>query len=400
MAEKQSFVPAGFPLSSVLRGRPERRAVLRWAAATAGALWTAPLALTSCGGVRAGTSARRGVLLGPGSRSAASGPQAEELLLALLDLDAPEPRVETLELAFMAHGVVVDPHDPQRVVLFEKRGRGACEVHLAAREVVRPIETAAGREFYGHGAFSPDGTLLYSTETQVDDGYRGLVAVRDARTFEPLGEFPSHGLAPHDCALRDGGKTMVITNGGGRHEGTEPGCVTYVDVASERLIEKLEFAPAVYSAGHLALTARGDLAVSSAAREWMPKETLGAASFRTKGGRFRTMTEPPELTTRMLGESLSLAIHEPSATVGITNPAGHLVTFWDLGRSSLLGSLDLPYPRGIAVTLDGGEFVVSYGKGTSLLGVSPRTLEPTGSTTVSPTFMTGSHVYVHELPQA
>ncbi|NDG64940.1 MAG: DUF1513 domain-containing protein, partial [Planctomycetes bacterium] len=46
---------------------------------------------------------------------------------------------------------------------------GACEINLQSMEVVRPIPLHEGHAFYGHGAVSADGRLLYSTETRLDD---------------------------------------------------------------------------------------------------------------------------------------------------------------------------------------------------------------------------------------
>jgi hypothetical protein len=46
----------------------------------------------------------------------------------------------------------------------------------------------------------------------------------------------------------------------------------------------------------------------------------------------------------MIGESLSLCIDEPSQVVGVTNPDGNIVTFWDLLGKKFVKRLDLPRP--------------------------------------------------------
>ena len=51
----------------------------------------------------------------------------------------------------------------------------------------RRDQSDLGREFYGHGAFSPDGSTLYATESIIDEDYRGVVVVRDAKTLEEIG---------------------------------------------------------------------------------------------------------------------------------------------------------------------------------------------------------------------
>lgn len=373
--------------------RFDRRAVLLGSAALGGFLLLDREALASPHAASGGTS---GLVVGPGRRASADG-TSQTYHLSIVDLDADEPTMREIPLDFFGHGVTPDPTQPARACIFEKRGTGAAEVDLSSGEVLAPIVSPKGREFYGHGAFSPDGALLYSTETLVDEDYRGLVVVRDGRSLKELGEFPTFGESPHDCVLRDEGKTLVITNGGGQDRGGSGGSVSYVDVATEKLIEKVEIESPALNAGHLAISAAGDLAVVSAARDWMPKETLGGASFRPRGGAMRTMTEPAATTQRMIGESLSLAIHEATGTIGITNPRGSLVTFWNLRRGEFLGELALAEPRGIALTLDQRHFVVSYGRKTSLIRVDPESLEPVNGSRIPETGLGGSHILVHRL---
>jgi len=336
----------------------------------------------------------RGTVLGPGRIQREGAPTLHSL--SVLDLDAGGEEPWTIELDFFGHGLTFDPTDPHRAALFEKRGSGACILDLENRRVVRPIP-AGEREFYGHGSFSPDGSLLYSTEILVSEDYRGVIVVRDGATLEELGEFPTYGESPHDCVLRDDGRTLVVTNGGSRVPGGDPPSVTYVDVESRELVERVTIENPDVGAGHLALTLAGDLAVVSAPREWMSVESVGAASFRTVGGVLRTMEEPRETTGRLKGESLSLAIHEPSGIVGVTNPLANLLTFWELTSGRLVRSLDLAYPRGIALTLDGERFVVSYGKSTSLVEISTADLEPVRGSRRSSLAMNGSHVVVRDL---
>ena len=74
--------------------------------------------------------------------------------------------------------------------------------------------TKPDRHFFGHGVFSADGKLLYTTENDYD-GARGVIGVRDATDgYQQIGEFPAHGMEPHDIQLLADGRTMVIANGG------------------------------------------------------------------------------------------------------------------------------------------------------------------------------------------
>ena len=94
----------------------------------------------------------------------------------------------------------------------------------------------------------------------------------------------------------------------------------------------------------------------------------------------------------MIGESLSLCIDERRRVVGVTNPDGNIVTFWDLDQKRLVKHLDLPAPRGITRTLDGRSLVLSYGQGTLVL-LDPETLAPRPAPVVATSTLSGSHIF-------
>lgn len=68
------------------------------------------------------------------------------------------------------------------------------------------------RAFNGHVISSADGSLLYTTETDLETG-RGLIGVRHALTLEKTAEWPTHGMDPHELLLDDDG-SLVVANGG------------------------------------------------------------------------------------------------------------------------------------------------------------------------------------------
>ena len=186
-------------------------------------------------------------------------------------------------------------------------------------------------------------------------------------------------------------------------DGKVPPSVTYVDVARQSLLEKLTFKSPRFSAGHLAISSRGDLVCVGAPRDGLVDKGSqpGQISMRTAGGRFTTMTEPGFITSRMRAETLSVAIHEPTMTVLATNPAGDLATLWDLESGSYITHYDLPYPRGAAVTLDGESFVLSHGRGrddSSLVQIDPTTQRLIGESTLRSVGIGGSHLFPYSSP--
>jgi hypothetical protein len=177
-------------------------------------------------------------------------------------------------------------------------------------------------------------------------------------------------------------------------ETTEPAApsVTFVEVASNKLLERVPFPTPRVNAGHVALSRTGDLVAISAPRDGLPKTALGGVTMRSGRGPFLTMSEPPEVISRMVGESLSLCIDEGSSVVGVTNPDGNIVTFWDVKQKHLVKRLDLPAPRGLTKTLDEEYLVLSYGAGTVTL-IAPGTLEPVPLQRVARSTVSGSHLF-------
>lgn len=68
------------------------------------------------------------------------------------------------------------------------------------------------RAFNGHVIAGLGGKTLYTTETNLETG-QGLVGLRDAATLEKIGEWPTHGMDPHELLL-DGDGSLVVANGG------------------------------------------------------------------------------------------------------------------------------------------------------------------------------------------
>jgi hypothetical protein len=308
------------------------------------------------------------------------------------EVDLGTGRIGLIYTDFLPHGIAIDPLNAHRLVTFQKIGAGCCEIDLATRQVSRTIPPTEGRWFYGHGAFSADGRLLYSTET-VNSEQRGVIGVRDAATLEYLGEFPTFGENPHDCHLIDAGKVLLVTNGGGAIDTPLRPCVTWVDVASQRLLDKQELGSERFNTGHLSLWEGEGLVVVSAPRKGLTEKDLGAVSMRRGQDPLRTMAEPAAVAARMYGEALSVAIHEPSATAAVTHPGGNMVTFWSMRTLTLAKMVELPFARGVTLTRDGRTFVVSYGLSADLVQIAPDSLKIIADTNISQSYLSGSHLF-------
>jgi hypothetical protein len=363
-------------------------------ASMAGAAAAAKIALEASGHAPLTSAARRAdgdFILGGGSFIDLTDRKTQRFLLAAIDL--PRDAAALVATPFLPHGVAIHPKTPHIVTTFEKIGPGCAEVDLATGEARRFVLPTKDRWFYGHGAYSTDGSLLYSTETINSTG-KGMIGVRDARTFQYLGDFPTFGDNPHDCHLIEGGTVLVITNGGSKvpGEGDQP-CVAYVEVESRKLLHRHDMVGDRFNTGHLCVAGKDGLVVVSAPRSGVMDKDLGAVSMRAGGGALVTVTEPRDITSRMIGEALSVEVHEPTGMAAVTHPFGDMVTWWSTATRGLVKVIDRPRPRGVTLSRDGTRYVLSFGPKTELVQIDAKTLEPTAGGAMADTFLSGSHVF-------
>lgn len=332
-----------------------------------------------------------GVIVG-GTAGVSRSAGAAYFFLDVLDLDSSASR--RIAVSFLPHGFAQDPTRLERAVLFEKKGPGGAVVHLDTLSVEGTITPSRGCRFYGHGSFSADGAKVFVIEAE-EGSERGRISIRDAATLDVVGDFPSHGSAPHDCVLVDEGRTLVVTNGGGRVGTSDMPCVTFVDVQTGALKERLGIPNSEINAGHLAMGPDGSLAVSSAPRTGLP-ETTSAGGVSVRAGateRLTTLRKPTDVTRRMLGESLSVALH-PSGVAAVTNPHGSLLTFWSVKEKRLLRSVDVAKPRGVVVSRDGDRFIVACEADATVRIADASSLEWTTHPAYPRGLFGGSHVYL------
>jgi len=315
--------------------------------------------------------------------------------LDVLDLDDTDDTPSRIKLPFLPHGFSPHPRRPHIATSFEKRGPGAACVDLVEGALLDPIPPKPGHHFYGHGLYAAGGDVVFAVEMHLETS-AGVITVRDGETFRILDEFPSFGERPHDCMLLDEGRVLAITNGGGRVGSKELGSLSFVSIADRRLLDKREVPAGRLNAGHVAITDGGDLAVVSAPREGLAESDLGGVSLCGGDAKLTHMTNPSQLVRRLVGEALSVCVHEPSGHVVVTHPHAKLVTIWDLAHKRLVRTLEMDSPRGVTRTADDRFFVISHGAEARLLLLDVQTLERAGVRGAG--VAGGSHIYTWAPP--
>ncbi|MBU2357319.1 MAG: DUF1513 domain-containing protein [Alphaproteobacteria bacterium] len=112
------------------------------------------------------------------------------------------------------HAGAAHPTAPEVVAFARRPGTYALVINAASGAVTHRLSAEMGREFNGHGVFSQDGALLYTSEVVAESG-EGRIGVwsRDDG-YVRIAEFASGGIGPHEVIRLPGRDTLVVANGG------------------------------------------------------------------------------------------------------------------------------------------------------------------------------------------
>lgn len=290
----------------------------------------------------------------------------------------PGGRAFDLPLPARGHSFAVRPGGRAAVLFARRPGRFALALDLARGAVTRRFAAPADRHFYGHGAYSRDGRLLYASENDFD-GERGVLGVYDAaRGYRRVGELASHGVGPHEIALLCDGETLAVANGGILTRPELPRVklnlpdmapsLCFVDRTSGRLLADLRLAPGLnrLSIRHLAVAADDTVAVAmqdeGPAGEAVPLAALCRAAGG-EAGRLRFLEAPAGLWRAMKGYCGAVSFDSDGRTLAVSAPRGNLLAFWDASSGAWLASARLADCCGVAAAGGPGAFVASGGAG-------------------------------------
>lgn len=293
--------------------------------------------------------------------------------------------LHTLDLPDRGHDVTFDPMSKRSVVFARQPGTFAVVFDHAGREPPLTIASIAGRHFFGHGVFSPDGALLYATENDFDNA-AGVVGVYDTRAkFKRIGEFPTYGMGPHELLLLGDGRMLAIANGGiethpdfGRAElniATMKPSYVLVDRISGDLIEKHELPPALHqlSIRHMDRDQAGIV--------WFGCQYRGPATDRpalvgcaARGKELALLEMPQDVLSGFLNYIGSVAANPAAGTVAVTSPEGNSLAVIDAASGRVVETRSMVEVCGLAP--DGAGFMATTGAGEIVGGVGATRSEP------------------------
>ena len=276
--------------------------------------------------------------------------------------------VDQLALPARAHGMAFSAATGKTVAFARRPGTFAMVFDPWNKGEPVVITSREGRHFYGHGAFSPDGRLLYASENDFD-GNRGMIGLYDATDrFTRIGEFESYGIGPHDMTVSDDGRLLIVANGGiethpdfGRTKlnlGEMQPSLTLIDAATGALVEKhvLPAEWAELSTRHVDLD--GDGRIWFACQYEGHRKDLPPLVGHFAKGEDLSFIDLPEETTRWLANYVgAIAVNRSEGLVGITSPKGGASVTIDAKSGKVLAETVVPDAAGIAPARSG--FAVS-----------------------------------------
>lgn len=222
----------------------------------------------------------------------------------------------------------------RRIVAFARRpGRHAVAIDRDGKSRPLVFEPPAERHFYGHGVFSRDGRVLFTTENEFETG-KGIVGLYDAtHGFAPIGAIASGGIGPHDLDLMPDARTLVVANGGIRTHpdiGREPmnieqmkPCLAYIAIDSGDIVDRVALPESLHklSLRHLAVNDDG-LVIVGCQYKGPRNETPALLFTHRMGEEAREFTLPGAVTRKLRNYVSSVALDTSGRYAAITSSKG------------------------------------------------------------------------------
>ena len=286
--------------------------------------------------------------------------------------------IASIALPDRGHDITISREAGRGVVFARQPGTFAVVFDPAGREAPVTLTSVAGRHFYGHGVFSPDGRLLYATESDFEAA-QGVIGIYDAGDgYRRIGEFPTYGTGPHEMLLMPDGVTFVVANGGiethpdfGRAElniETMDPSVVFIDRRDGRLVGQLRLEAGLHqlSIRHMAIDGQG--------RVWFGCQHKGApgerpqlVGYATMDGDIRLVELPPGTLADLRNYVGSVAASADGTMVAVSSPQGDLLVAIDTeGRHPVLVET---LRNGCGLAADGAGFVATSGEG-EMIGIA------------------------------
>lgn len=259
------------------------------------------------------------------------------------------------------------------VVVFARRpGTFALAIDPGHHTEPVAFSTPKGRHFYGHGAFSADGRLLFAAENDFDNA-AGVIGIYDATDrFRRIGEFSSHGIGPHEIMLMPDGRLLAVANGGIRthpHFGraklniaSMAPSLVLIDSATGDLVHAFALPAALHQLSIRHIDVAGEETIIFGCQYEGPKVDLPPLVGRAGSDRGIEMFSLDDAATAGFNNYIgSVSVAAGGGHFAVSSPKGNTVAVIETRSGRLLNSYRLD--RGCGVAAAGKGFIASSDKG-------------------------------------
>ncbi|MDE0994077.1 MAG: DUF1513 domain-containing protein [Rhodospirillales bacterium] len=280
--------------------------------------------------------------------------------------------LSTTETPFRLHDIAFRPAANE--VCIPARRPGKVFLILNASGEMTSIQAPKGRHFYGHGAYSKDGRLLFLTENDYLNG-QGVIGIYEATNrYTRTGEMSSGGIGPHEILAYGDGKHLVVANGGIR---THPESgraklnldtmrpnISVIDPNRRLIVERMVLPEdmANLSIRHIYVTQNDDIYFG------VQDQFPGLEDFPLVGnwhaGRLATFVSAPDGGwSSFNGYVGSIRSDKSNNQIAACSPRGGIACFWTINDNHTPNAFHLKDVCGIERTQKPNQFIMTSGTG-------------------------------------
>ena len=281
--------------------------------------------------------------------------------------------VPILSSSLRLHDVLLSPNG-QDIVAPARRPGDLLWIARSNGEV-QTVHSPADRHYFGHGAFSPDGSTLFIAENDFDNE-RGVIGVYDVSAdYKRIDEFYSNGIGPHELRLMPDGKHLMIANGGIlTHPNTGRAKLNLDNMAPNLTMLSLETGKIrdhaqlrdnwhQLSIRHFAITPRGEV-IFGVQDQQKPYSERPMVGIWKPGSTPHLFKAPKHGWKPFNGYIGSIAIDKSGAIAAAASPRGGITAFWDVSTGLVISEHTAPDVCGVAQSTKAGNFLLTTGQGT------------------------------------
>ncbi len=274
-----------------------------------------------------------------------------------------------LPLPTRGHAAAAHPTRPEAVAFARRPGTFALVIDCATGQQKAVLASPEGRHFYGHGTFSSDGQLLFTTENDYEAG-RGRIGVWDAQSgYRRIDEWDSGGIGPHDIKRLPGTDILVLANGGidthpdtGRTKLNIPTMAPNLAFVEDgNMVEMATLTEQMHknSIRHLAVGHNKQVAFGMQWQGDGPATSL--VGVHRMGQPVKLMSASTTAMRDMQGYVGSVALSSDGQTIVVTSPRGGLLQYYNVASGELSHSLEIQDVCGVVAF--GTGMIASSGNG-------------------------------------